>query len=46
MTFPKAHVAEQPRGIPAYLDAVKKAFLGEADPIKLDCLQRDGVDIQ
>jgi cytochrome c peroxidase len=34
MPSPKAHVAEQLRGIPGYLDAFKKAFPGEADPIK------------
>src|ERR1019366_10644820 len=40
MASPKAHVAEQLRGIPGYLDAFKKAFPGEAYPIKLENVQK------
>ncbi len=40
MASPKAHVAEQLRGIPGYLDAFKKAFPGEVDPIKLENVQK------
>src|SRR5450759_5047715 len=40
MASPKAHVAEQLRGIPGYVDAFKKAFPSEADPIKLENVQK------
>lgn len=40
MASPKAHVAEQLRGIPGYIDAFKHAFDGDADPITLDNVQK------
>jgi cytochrome c peroxidase len=40
MASPKAHVAEQLKGIPGYHDLFAKAFPGEADPITLANAQK------
>ena len=40
MASPQAHVAEQLQGIPGYVDAFKKAFPGEPDPVKLENVQK------